>query len=100
MFIKFRGDEDYLRLLNFYKQLEILQTKEQAISLIKATEGKIVLSYVPYQSVNKPTFSEPINELDQFKKKGEKDINQLEEQFRELRYLDYNREVQYYLIRD
>ncbi|CAD8172368.1 unnamed protein product [Paramecium pentaurelia] len=98
LLLKIRGEEDYLKLLNFLTPLQTLNSKQDAINLIDQMDAKVVLSYIPQQTIVKS--EEQINKFDTFKQRNYKDPQQLEEQFRELRYLDYNREAQYYIIKD
>ncbi|CAD8177519.1 unnamed protein product [Paramecium octaurelia] len=98
LLLKIRGEEDYLKLLNFLTPLQTLSSKQEAINLIDQMDAKVVLTYIPQQAIVKS--EEQINKFDTFKLRNYKDPQQLEEQFRELRYLDYNREAQYYIIKD
>ncbi|CAD8082746.1 unnamed protein product [Paramecium primaurelia] len=93
LLLKIKGEEDYLKLLNFLTPLQILNNKQDAINLIDKMDAKIILSYIP-STINT---QEQINE---FQTSQQNDPQQFEEQLRELRFLDYNREAQYYIIKD
>ncbi|CAD8178844.1 unnamed protein product [Paramecium pentaurelia] len=93
LLLKIKGEEDYLKLLNFLTPLQILNNKQDAINLIDKMDAKIILSYIP----TKINTEEQINT---FQISQQSDPQQFEEQLRELRFLDYNREAQYYIIKD
>ncbi|CAD8161670.1 unnamed protein product [Paramecium octaurelia] len=93
LLLKIRGEEDYLKLLNFLTPLQTLNSKQDAINLIDQMDAKVVLSYIP-------SIINAKEQINKFEPSQQYDPQQLEEQLKELRIHDYNREAQYYIIKD
>ncbi|CAK78411.1 unnamed protein product (macronuclear) [Paramecium tetraurelia] len=93
LLLKIRGEEDYLKLLNFLTPLQTLDSKQDAINLIDQMDAQVVLSYIP-------SIINAEEQINKFEPSQKYDPQQLEEQLKELRIHDFNREAQYYIIKD